>query len=100
MFRLITYLLMMVVLITIVRNAIGFLVRLFGHAVAAKSVNASKQSVPLTGEFKKDPVCGTYIAAETSLHETVAGQTFYFCSTYCRDKFALVGRASRPVHPA
>lgn len=91
MFRLITYLLMIIVLITIVRNVIGFVMRLFANAVQTtntpKAPNAPQ--VPLTGELKKDPICGTYIAAATSMHETVGGQTFYFCSPECRDKFAL-----------
>jgi Cu+-exporting ATPase len=67
--------------------------RLFVNAVqssnAAKAQPPSRPNVPLTGELKKDPVCGTYTAAATSLQETVGGRTFYFCSTSCRDKFAL-----------
>jgi YHS domain-containing protein len=41
----------------------------------------------LTGELKKDPSCGTYISAATSIKETVGGQTFHFCSKQCRDKY-------------
>jgi YHS domain-containing protein len=41
----------------------------------------------LTGELKKDPACGTYISAATSVKETVGGQTFHFCSKECRDKY-------------
>jgi YHS domain-containing protein len=41
---------------------------------------------PLTGELKKDPSCGTYISAATSIKETVGGQTVHFCSKECRDK--------------
>jgi YHS domain-containing protein len=93
MFRLITYLLMIVILITIVRNVIGFVMRLFANAVQTSNARGSQPSaqsnVPLTGELKKDPVCGTYTAAATSLHEIVAGRTYYFCSAECRDKFAL-----------
>jgi YHS domain-containing protein len=92
MLRIVGYLILIVFLITIVRNVIGFVMRLFVNAVRATNApsNAPKApQVPLTGELKKDPVCGTYIAAATSMHETVGGQTFYFCSPECRDKFAL-----------
>jgi YHS domain-containing protein len=40
----------------------------------------------LRGELKKDPVCGTFISTATAF-EILAGQTYYFCSTECRDKF-------------
>lgn len=80
---------MIVFLITLLRSVIGFLMRAFANAVQGSVKAPPKPEVPLTGELKKDPVCGTYIAAATSLHETVRGQTFYFCSPACRDKFAV-----------
>jgi len=43
--------------------------------------------VPLGGELKKDPVCGTYISAATALQEKVKGETVYFCSKECREKY-------------
>ncbi len=93
MFRLIAYLILTIFVITLIRNVIGFLMRAFANAIQAssrKDSTAFKQTaVPLSGELKKDPVCGTYTAAATSLHETVRGETFYFCSQQCRDKFAL-----------
>jgi YHS domain-containing protein len=99
MFRLITYLLMIVILITIVRNVLGLVMRFFANAVQsanpARTQPLSQSNVPLTGELKKDPVCGTYIAAATSLSNTVGGQTFYFCSPECRDKFAVQASARR-----
>jgi len=39
------------------------------------------------GELKKDPVCGTYVAVDTSVSKRINGQTFYFCSPACRDKY-------------
>lgn len=43
--------------------------------------------VPAGGELKKDPVCGTYVSTAASLSRTVRGETVYFCSAECRDKF-------------
>jgi YHS domain-containing protein len=43
--------------------------------------------VPLSGELKKDPSCGTYISAATAIKQTVGGQTYHFCSAECRDKY-------------
>jgi len=46
-------------------------------------------SVPAGGELKKDPVCGTYVSAATSLTRTVNGNVLHFCSKECRDKFRV-----------
>jgi YHS domain-containing protein len=43
--------------------------------------------VPLGGELKKDPVCGTYVSTATAVQEKVKGETVYFCSKECRDKY-------------
>ncbi len=48
---------------------------------------SAANQIPLTGELKKDPSCGTYISAATSIKETVGGQTVHFCSKECRDKY-------------
>ena len=91
MFRVIFWLLGLVVIISILRGVIGIIFKGIGELVSPRSRQPGGQSpsnqVPLTGELKKDPACGTYIAAATSIHETVGGETFYFCSTQCRDKY-------------
>jgi YHS domain-containing protein len=45
--------------------------------------------VPAGGELKKDPVCGTYVSAATSLTRTVNGSLLHFCSKECRDKYRV-----------
>jgi YHS domain-containing protein len=92
MFRAIFYLLLSVVVITVMKSIIGIVLR--GVAEAMKPGSSapgapprSPNQVPLTGELKKDPVCGTYISAATSIQEKVGGQTFHFCSPECRDKY-------------
>lgn len=49
--------------------------------------SAQQPSVQPGGELKKDPVCGTYVAASASLTRTVNGEVLYFCSSECRDKY-------------
>jgi len=39
------------------------------------------------GELKKDPVCGTYVSADTSVTRRINGETVHFCSPACRDKY-------------
>jgi YHS domain-containing protein len=36
---------------------------------------------------KRDPVCGMMVDETTSYSESVGGQTYYFCSENCRQRF-------------
>jgi YHS domain-containing protein len=94
MFRVISYLLLTVVAISVLKSIVGIVLKGVAQAMkgsssgpGARSSNQAPNQVPLTGELKKDPVCGTYIAAASSIKETVAGQTIHFCSAQCRDKY-------------
>jgi YHS domain-containing protein len=92
MFRAIFYLLLTVVVITVLKSIIGIVLKGVAEAMKPGSsvpgaTSRPTNQVPLTGELKKDPVCGTYIAAATSIQEKVGGQTFHFCSPECRDKY-------------
>jgi YHS domain-containing protein len=91
MFRFIFYLLVTVFVISVLKGIVGIFLK--GMAAAMKPDAGApgparpSNQVPLTGELKKDPVCGTYIAAASSVKENVAGQTVHFCSAQCRDKY-------------
>jgi len=88
MFRLIFYLLGMLVFITLIRGVIGVLARAFSSFIAPPPPpQAPKPEMSSSGELKKDPACGTYISAATSIKRTVDGETYHFCSAECRDKF-------------
>jgi len=88
MFRVILYLLLAVVLISMLRGVIGIIGKLFGDFVGANQApQARRPSVPSGGELKKDPVCGTFISTATGLQKKVGGEVYYFCSAECRDKF-------------
>jgi len=91
MFRAIFELLVTIVVIFFLRAVMRTIFQGFGEMMhpGAHPPNQPSvtQQVPLTGELKKDPSCGTYISAATSLKETVGGETFHFCSKECRDKY-------------
>jgi YHS domain-containing protein len=42
---------------------------------------------PSATELKKDPVCGTFVAADAAVTKRVNGETLHFCSPACRDKY-------------
>jgi len=39
------------------------------------------------GTLYKDPICGTYVSSDSAIAQNVGGETVYFCSTECRDKY-------------
>jgi YHS domain-containing protein len=98
MLRIVVYLLISILLISVLRSVVGVILKGFaelfgppknaGHRAAGTPPN-----LPTGGELKKDPSCGTYIAVQSALQKTMDGETYYFCSPECRDKF-LLERAS------
>ncbi len=88
MARLILYPLLAILLITLLRFVIGFVARAFSdYFIAPSSPGPRKSGAAAAGELKKDPVCGTYVAAATSVKLTVDGSVVHFCSESCRDKY-------------
>jgi len=91
MFRIIFWLLGLVVIISLLRGVIGIVMRvlaeIFNPRAPQRAGTRIENQVPLSGELKRDPACGTYISAATSLKENVGGETCYFCSKQCRDKY-------------
>jgi|SRR5580698_7505636 YHS domain-containing protein len=99
LFRGIAELLFAVLIITILRSVIGVVMKIFGNifgpqagaSTANSKPNPPRPAVPSGGELKKDPVCGTFIAADTAVQKRVGGELYYFCSADCRDKFKAPG---------
>ena len=44
----------------------------------------------------KDPICGMTVDTATALHADRDGETFYFCSEHCREKFLSTPDKSKP----
>lgn len=58
-----------------------------GENKASRQVGAERNLRVKHGTMEKDPVCGTYVDVATSLQLTADGETLYFCSSGCMDKF-------------
>jgi YHS domain-containing protein len=88
MFRLLFLLISLVLLISIIRMVAGVLLKGLGALFepAPTPQNASR-TVPMGGELKKDPVCGTFVSAAASVKKSIGGSVMHFCSAECRDKF-------------
>jgi YHS domain-containing protein len=90
MLRAIAYLIASVLVISVVRSIIRIVLKGFAdlfHPASQPQKGPVMPVVPAGGELKKDPVCGTFISNATVIQKRVGGETYYFCSTECRDKF-------------
>ena len=81
-----------VVIVTVVRGVIRIIAAALSGFVASQTSASQRPSGPSRPSTQpealhKDPVCGTFVAASTAVQKTRGGQTYYFCSTECRDKF-------------
>jgi YHS domain-containing protein len=87
MFRALLYTLLALLVLTFVRLFAGIITRGVGQAMKDADPKAHPSPPPGGGgELKRDPVCGTYVAAPTALQNTVRGETYYYCSAHCRDR--------------
>ena len=41
------------------------------------------------GDMVKDPICGTYISADSDIRVRDGDKVYFFCSYECRDKFLM-----------
>ena len=93
MLRLIAYLLISVLLISVVRSIIGVVLKGFADLFQSSGppqrngAAAGKRDLTAGGELRKDPVCGIYVAEGAAIRKSIGGETYYFCSAACRDKF-------------
>lgn len=111
MFRAIGEFLVMMIVITLVRSALTTVMRVWalwqqgGHVERrtapgerrtterrAKDAPQQPESDAEPGPrqataLHQDPVCGTYVAADTSLKKVVNRRVVHFCSDECRNKY-------------
>ena len=97
MIRFVGLLLASILLITVVRSVVGVILKAFQEMVSGGSSPAGStaarrptEDVPLAGELKRDPVCGTFVSTASSVKKTVGGQVVHFCSVECRDKYRVL----------
>ena len=87
--RVLLYLIAGVIILSLLRSVLEFIGKAFTSATSASPADprrpSGQTSQPQT--LKKDPVCGTFVSSATSMQKSKGGETYYFCSAECRDKF-------------
>ena len=85
--RLLLYVVAGVIILTLLRSVIEAVGRAFSSA-SPPSAGAPSGGVSRGPQsLKKDPVCGTFVSTATAMQKNKGGETYYFCSAECRDKF-------------
>ena len=61
----------------------------------SSNIDAQGERAPIDDIMVKDPLCETYFPQRKGIKEVIKGETLYFCSKECRDKYVEgVGKAS------
>jgi YHS domain-containing protein len=94
MFRALAELILFTIAVSVIRSVISSLQRAFFGSRSRPIVRGSAAGGPSAGDrptmLKQDPVCGTYVAIDSSLKRIVHGQVLHFCSAECRDKYQAI----------
>jgi YHS domain-containing protein len=86
MFSFLARLILFAVAISVIRSVVGFVQRAFsGSRTPPRVVRGSGTATTM---LQQDPVCGTYVAVDSSLKRVVNGRVLHFCSAECRDKYS------------
>ncbi len=92
MIKVVLYLLLIVVLISIIRSVLGVAAKALGGFFGSAGAGQNASNTPQhAGELKRDPVCGTYVSTATSVKRTIAGQVVHFCSESCSARYIAKG---------
>ncbi len=93
MLRFLGLLLAFIFIVPLIRMVLGALGRIFTNFTLGarpqtpQRAPGSRPPAAAGGTLHKDPVCGTYVSESVAVKLNAGGQTHYFCSTACRDKF-------------
>ena len=87
--RVLLYLVVGVIILSLLRSVLEFIGKAFSSVSqqATTQPRGSAAQAQVSQSLKKDPVCGTFVSAATAMQKSKGGETYYFCSAECRDKF-------------
>lgn len=92
MFIFLARLIVFLIAISAIRSVVRYILGMFTGAQARPPAGQATRQAPGRASdatmLKQDPVCGTYVAIDTSLKKISGGQVYHFCSAECRDRFA------------
>jgi YHS domain-containing protein len=74
--------------ISVIRSIARFVYRAWTSMTPrAGATGPAQRSASSPTMLRQDPVCGTYVAIDSSLKTIKNGEVIHFCSPECRDKY-------------
>ena len=90
MVKVVVYLFLAIIIITVLRSVLGVIGQALRALVGPETPARGAGGKPLAAdELKRDPVCGTYVAAASSVKRTIQGRVVHFCSEACCQKYQV-----------
>jgi YHS domain-containing protein len=87
MFCFLARLILFAIAISVVGSVVRYVQRAFSSSRTPPPVVRGSSGTAAT-MLQQDPVCGTYVAVDSSLKRVVNGRVLHFCSAECRDKYS------------
>ena len=94
MFSFLYRLILFFIAISVIQSVSQALVRAFRNPGPPNAQRAPTRGAAPPGArsestlLHQDPVCGTYVAAASSLRKISGGKVYHFCSEECRNRFS------------
>ncbi len=88
MFSFLIRLILFLIAISAIKSVVNYGRRLWHGIQPARTVVRNRPGPPPATVLQMDPVCGTYVAVDSSFKKIAAGKVYHFCSAECRNRFA------------
>jgi YHS domain-containing protein len=84
-------LIVFLIAISAIKSVVNYGRRLWYGIQSGRPIMRSRGQAPPTPStvLQMDPVCGTYVAVDSSFKKIVAGKVYHFCSVECRNRFTV-----------
>jgi YHS domain-containing protein len=90
MFSFLIRLIIFLIAISAIKSALNYGRRLwYGIQPGRPIARSGRSGPPPSTVLQMDPVCGTYVAVDSSFKKIAAGKVYHFCSVECRDRFTV-----------
>jgi YHS domain-containing protein len=90
MFSFVIRLFLFVIAISAIKSVVNYGRRLwYGIQPGRPLSRSNRRGPPASTVLQMDPVCGTYVAVDSSFKKIAAGKVYHFCSVECRNRFTV-----------
>jgi YHS domain-containing protein len=90
MFSFLIRLIVFLIAISAIKSVVNYGRRLwYGIHPSRPLTRSARPGPPPSTVLQMDPVCGTYVAVDSSFKKIAAGKVYHFCSAECRNRFTV-----------